>query len=95
MMMQTVVKKAFDLGKTLITANAKEMLNDADVNVALGRHSACDWGDVSWEDRVRNNSALKTSARLFSAYHDSNDTKFWIITEADRSYTTVLLPEDY
>jgi len=93
--MNTIVKKPFNLGKTVITANADSVLDITDIHVAMGRHISCDWGNLCDEDRERNNNALRNGARLFSAYKDSNGRKFWIITEADRSYTTVLLPEDY
>lgn len=62
---------------------------------ALARHAAGDWGDLCDEDWHTNNEAPKNGARLFSAYHSDDGVKFWIITEADRSVTTVLLPEEY
>lgn len=54
-----------------------------------------DWGDLCEEDRQANEDALNRDLRLLSAYSDRNGAKFWIITEADRSLTTILLPEDY
>lgn len=62
---------------------------------ALSRHKKKDWGDVSMEDWLSNNYALSHGGRLLSAYHTAEGVKFWIITEADRSATTVLLPEEY
>jgi hypothetical protein len=62
---------------------------------AMLRHARCDWGDVSDQDREENNFSLREDFRLFSVYKDSAGIKFYIITEADRSVTTVLLPEDY
>ena len=53
------------------------------------------WGDLDPEDRQANDLSLKDGSRLLSAYHSKDGTKFWIITEADRSVTTVLLPGDY
>lgn len=85
----------FTLGQTLITPNAANTLVPADVQAALARHLHGDWGDCSDDDRAENEFALDKHLRLFSVYHDSNGVKFWIITEADRSATTVLLPEDY
>jgi hypothetical protein len=61
----------------------------------LQRHQAGDWGDVDNHDRLANDHALKNGSRLFSVYHSADGVKFWIITEADRSLTTVLLPRDY
>jgi len=62
---------------------------------ALQRHVAGDWGELDEEDKKANDGALQTGERLLSAYQSATGTKFWIITEADRSVTTVLLPEDY
>jgi hypothetical protein len=84
----------FPCGRLLITPNAQDRLSAPAVQTALGRHFSGDWGDVDEHDRQENELSLKEGFRLFSAYHDGN-TKFWIITEADRSATTVLLPEDY
>ena len=85
----------FPLGKTVVTSHALASLHLADVNHAIIRHARGDWGDVGPEDKAENELSLKEGLRLFSAYSDRNGTKFWIITEADRSATTVLLPEDY
>jgi hypothetical protein len=85
----------FPLGQVVITANALEALRPGDVLAALTRHGAGDWGDVCDDDRWENELSLKEGYRLLSAYRAANGVKFWIITEADRSATTVLLPEDY
>ena len=66
-----------------------------EIQIALDRHRRHDWGDVCEEDRKRNDQALKTGERLLSVYKSGVGTKFWIITERDRSVTTVLLPSDY
>ena len=87
--------KRFDLGHVVITPHAQERLVSADVSNALRRHARGDWGDCSADDKAENEYAVDKHLRLFSVYHDSNGTKFWIITEADRSVTTILLPEDY
>jgi hypothetical protein len=58
-------------------------------------HHSGDWGDVGPEDHAANVRALVEGTRLFSVYHSQTGVKFWIITEADRGATTVLLPEDY
>lgn len=89
------MRKKFKLGSTFITPQARDMLVPSDVVAALTRHARGDWGDVCPEDKAENEFALKRYLRLFSVYHDSKSTKFWIITEADRSVTTVLLPDDY
>ena len=85
----------FNPGRMLITASAQRTLAGPDVAAAVVRHLAGDWGDVCDEDREENELSLKEGFRLFSVYHAADGTKFWIITEADRSATTVLLPEDY
>jgi hypothetical protein len=60
----------------------------------LGRHVRGDWGDLDDEDKQRNDEALTLGSRIFSAYLVEG-VKFWVITEADRSVTTILLPEEY
>ncbi len=86
---------AFPLGRTVITRGALHALQQDDVRNALARHVRGDWGDVCSEDRSANDEALTFGGRLLSAYRTSGGTKFWVITEADRSATTVLLPEEY
>jgi len=85
----------FPLGQVVITPNALNTLSETDVRQALHRHVHGDWGDVCGEDAAANEAALRHGLRLFSVYHAADSTKFWIITEADRSSTCVLLPEDY
>ncbi len=85
----------FSLGQTVSTRNALDTLNPEDVLVSMGRHHSGDWGDLCEEDRQANERALEHGGRLFSVYADREKIKFYIITEHDRSVTTVLLPEDY
>ncbi len=85
----------FHLGQLVATPHALSKLTQEDIVTALIRHVAGDWGQVCEEDREENELSLKQGFRLLSVYRGANDTKFWIITEADRSVTTVLLPEDY
>ncbi len=85
----------FPLGCTVITATAMQQLTNVDVLTALGRHVRGDWGDVDEEDWDANETALAKGLRLLSVYHSAEGVKFWIITEWDRSVTTVLLPQDY
>jgi hypothetical protein len=86
---------AFQLGQTVITRTAQSQLHPEDVLASLRRHAARDWGDLCPADKAENELSLRSGFRVLSAYKDRNGTKFWIITEADRSHTTVLLPEDY
>ena len=84
----------FPLGQVAITANASLRLATEEVLTALRRHASGDWGDLGPDDTLANDTALRQGGRLFSAY-GQNQHRFWVITEADRSVTTVLLPEDY
>jgi hypothetical protein len=84
----------FPLGQLAITANASVRLSTEEVWTALARHAAGDWGDLCPEDMLANDNALDEGDRLFSAY-GQGERRLWVITEADRSVTTVLLPEDY
>ena len=85
----------FSLGQVVATPNAIETIPNEEILNALMRHVQGDWGELDSEDRISNERALKHGGRLFSAYHSIQKIKFWIITEADRSSTTILLPEDY
>lgn len=85
----------FRAGKLVATPNALESLTQRDIAVAIGRHLRGDWGDLDDHDRNANEQALKEHTRLLSVYHSANGVKFYVITEADRSVTTILLPEDY
>lgn len=96
----------FPLGRVLITPAALTALEiDAPAGAPphpaslalpyLLRHARGEWGNLTAEDRAANDRALIVGARLLSAYHTPGGTKLWIITEADRSSTTILLPEDY
>jgi hypothetical protein len=85
----------FRLGRIVSTPNALEHLTQEDILAGIKRHQAGDWGDVDEHDLQENELSLQQGFRLLSAYCAANGTKFWLITEADRSVTTVLLPEDY
>ena len=85
----------FHPGRLMITRNAKDVLPHMEVNAAIERHLNGDWGDVCQSDWQLNEDALKHGDRLLSVYQTHDDVKFWIITESDRSATTVLLPSDY
>ena len=83
------------LGRLLITPAAQAVLTQEDILAALNRHVRGDWGVVGPEDRAENDLSLKEGFRILSAYESSGGEKFWIITEADRASTCVLLPSDY
>jgi hypothetical protein len=84
----------FPVGQVVITANAAQHLDTIAVNEALRRHASGDWGELPAEDACENELSLKEGFRLLSAY-GTGERRFWIITEADRSVTTILMPEDY
>ena len=85
----------FLLGKTVVTSGALSELSADDILLAFLRHAAGDWGDLEAEDEARNEKALMTEGRLFSTYLSATGGRFYVITECDRSVTTVLLPHEY
>lgn len=86
----------FRLGTCVVTPAALEILNEAGIAVLdlLARHAQGDWGDVDDEDRLANDYALHVGDRILSAYRFDGG-RCWVLTEADRSVTTILLPEEY
>lgn len=87
----------FPLGQIVATPGALTALASvgADPRTYLARHARGDWGDLGDEDRAANDAALTSEARILSAYTLPSDERLWIITEADRAYTTLLLPLEY
>jgi hypothetical protein len=87
----------FDLGSIVGTPGALEALERSGQTPTtfLHRHVVGDWGDVDEDDRAENELSAREGFRLLSAYHLRDGTKIWIITEADRSSTTILLPSEY
>ena len=87
----------FALGHLVATPGALEALNEVAVGFLsyVSRHQKGDWGDVCAEDKAENELSLKHGFRLLSAYTLPGGCKIWVITEADRSSTTILLPEEY
>lgn len=88
----------FTLGHVVATPGALDLLDRLGINAStfLARHQAGDWGDVCREDSATNTWAFKAGERLLSAYIlGKPHERLWIITERDRSVTTLLLPEEY
>jgi hypothetical protein len=87
----------FDLGQMVMTPGADESLRGAQQTPLefLVRLKHGDWGELPPEDIRENEWSLENGARLFSAYRTRTDEKLWVITEWDRSVTTLLLPEEY
>lgn len=90
---------AFDLGNVCLTTLAKQRMTEQGLDPVtfINRHVHCDWGELSANDRVLNQQALKSGKRIVSAYKfgsEANSSHLYVLTEADRSETTILLPED-
>ncbi|MBT6200008.1 MAG: hypothetical protein HOI21_05685 [Bacteroidetes Order II. Incertae sedis bacterium] len=91
------VASLFPLGQVVATPGAIKALEEASMgsNTLLRRHQRGDWGHLSVADRDINTNAVSQHARLFSAYELRTGKRIWVITEADRSSTTMLLPPEY
>lgn len=87
--------KNVTLGRLLATPGALREVPNDEMARALSRHQRGDWGEVCEADRQENELSYEKGFRLLSVYRTASGTKFWVITEADRSATTVLLPEEY
>jgi hypothetical protein len=87
----------FPLGQLVATPGAIEVMERLGIIplALLSRHVSGDWGDIDSEDKGLNEQALETGERIFSVYGPEVDDRLWVITEADRSATTILRPEDY
>jgi hypothetical protein len=87
----------FPLGEIVATPGALQALARAEhaPEELLERHRRCDWGEVDVEDRATNDYAVGHGQRLLSSYRLASGARLWIITEADRSVTTLLLPSEY
>ena len=90
-------KVLFPLGNVYLTIGAREALEGSNQtpNEFLAKHQSGDWGIIGKEDWKENDFSVKVGFRILSAYETSQDEKLWIITEADRSSTTILLPNEY
>jgi len=87
----------FKLGQTVATPGALEALGQSMENPVdfLHRHQTGDWGTVDEEDAAENAYSVEHGFRILSAYTLNTGVKIWVITEADRSSTTILLPDEY
>ena len=85
----------FRLGHIVSTPNALARLTQEDILHGIQRHQAGDWGELNEKDRQANDQALVNGTRILSVYRAANGTKFWLITEPDRSSSCIMLPEDY
>ena len=91
---------SFNLGRLVMTRGISDQVAESGAFAkflieSLDRHRKGDWGNLCDEDKQENELSLKEGFRLLSAYEVEGMPKIWIITEADRSATTILLPEEY
>lgn len=98
------MKKKFDIGRLLTTASVfSQMQENMDfgkfVMSSLERYRKCDWGDTNEDDALMNDDAVACGDRILASYvfkdNDGNTENVWIITESDRSATTILFPHEY
>ncbi len=92
----------FPLGRVMMTTNLQGRVQEAnpehweeELQQLITRHASGDWGDLDEEDKRENQLSLRRGFRIFSSYTTASEIRVWVITEADRSRTTALLPEDY
>jgi hypothetical protein len=92
-----MARDRFPLGQTMATPGALEaFVRTGETPLPfLARHANGNWGDVDEHDKAENEFSVEHGFRILSAYRLADDTRIWIITEADRSVTTILLPEEY
>ena len=96
-MQKTERKPLFGLGQLVATPGALAALEKTGQTPMefLSRHVRGDWGDLPEEDKTENQLSLEKGFRLLSSYRTNANEKIWVITEADRSHTTLLLPDEY
>lgn len=95
--MPQIITKTFSLGQIVATPSALEVINKSSQSPLefIDRHRKCDWGEVGAEDWRLNDEAVSNGDRLLSSYYTLEGVKVWVITEADRSSSCILLPEEY
>jgi hypothetical protein len=96
--MTTIVRRItarFDVGQIEVKPRAFETIDEDDFFNCFVRHMAGDWGDLDEHDWKANDDAVEFGSQIWSSYCDRRGNRFWIITKADRSSTTVMLPEEF
>ena len=95
--MPTLTRNLLPLGRIVATPSALRVLGESGESplLFLERHVTGDWGELDSRDKQANNFALVSGERVFSAYKTAKGERIWIITEADRGSTCILLPDDY
>ena len=96
-MQKTERKPLFDLGQLVATPGALAALENTGQNAMefLSRHVTGDWGEIPEEDKQENQFSMEKGFRLLSSYRTAAGDRLWVITEANRSHTTLLLPDEY
>jgi hypothetical protein len=96
-MQKTERKPLFDLGQLVATPGALAALEKTGQNAMefLSRHFTGDWGDLPEEDKAENQFSLEKGFQILSSYRTNANDKIWVITEANRSHTTLMLPDEY
>jgi hypothetical protein len=96
-MIAVAEKKSVPLGRLVATPAALEALTQAGQSYVefVDRHRRGDWGEVGGDDWELNDRSLEDGSRVLSAYRTRNDVRIWVVTEADRSSTCILLPGEY
>ena len=90
-----ITSPKFPLGRLVMTPGVEALLSPPEIQEMVLRHANGDWGDLCEEDRESNEEALREGNRLMSSYKSRDGEAVWVITEWDRSATTLLLPEEY
>ena len=92
-----IANAVFPLGRVDMTSGVHAIVQGGNLNPAtsLRRHATGDWGDLCADDKQLNDQSIQGEGRLFSSYEITDQFKLWIITEWDRSVTTLLLPSEY
>lgn len=91
---QSRTARSVSLGRVVATRGARALVPPEELLLALNRHERADWGELSADELAANDRGLEDQARVRSAYKTSSGTSFWVVTDAGRSVTTVLLPEE-
>jgi len=95
--MTAILNGKFPLGQIVATPGALDLLRESGETPAkfLSRHVQSDWGEICDEDKRLNDEAIASGSRVLSAYRTAKGERLWVITEADRSSSCLLRPDEY
>lgn len=88
-------KPLFPVGRVVMTLGAQQVISEPVAALLLTRHMSGDYGDICSEDVDLNNARINTGGRILSSYDVSETESVWVVTEKNRSITTILLPSEY